>query len=47
MAALLFIAGDQREMLPHSRVMIHDPLIGGDVFGEDDGSLIGCSVVRC
>ena len=28
MAALLFIAGDEREMLPHSRVMIHDPLIG-------------------
>ena len=47
MAALLFIAGDQREMLPHSRVMIHDPLIGGDVFGEDDVSLIGCSVVGC
>ena len=31
MAALLFIAGDQREMLPHSRVMIHDPLIGGGI----------------
>ena len=28
MGALLFIAGDEREMLPHSRVMIHDPLIG-------------------
>lgn len=28
MAALLFIAGSQRDMLPHSRVMIHDPLIG-------------------
>ena len=28
MAALLFISGDEREMLPHSRVMIHDPLIG-------------------
>ena len=27
MAALLFISGDRREMLPHSRVMIHDPLI--------------------
>lgn len=32
MAALLFIAGDTREMLPHSRVMIHDPLIGGSAL---------------
>ena len=28
MGALLFIAGDEREILPHSRIMIHDPLIG-------------------
>ena len=34
MAALLFIAGDQREMLTHSRVMIHDPLIGGGIGGS-------------
>lgn len=34
MAALLFITGDQREMLPHSRVMIHDPLIGGGIGGS-------------
>ena len=34
MAALLFIAGDQREMLPHSSVMIHDPLIGGGIGGS-------------
>ncbi len=34
MAALLFIAGNQRDMLPHSRVMIHDPLIGGGVGGS-------------
>ena len=27
MAALLFVSGARREMLPHSRVMIHDPLI--------------------
>ena len=27
MAALLFISGAQRDMLPHSRLMIHDPLI--------------------
>lgn len=27
MAALLFTAGDTRDIYPHSRVMIHDPLI--------------------
>ncbi|MBP3674132.1 MAG: ATP-dependent Clp protease proteolytic subunit [Oscillospiraceae bacterium] len=27
MGAVLFAAGDQRDMLPHTRVMIHDPLI--------------------
>lgn len=34
MAALLFIAGDERLMLPHARVLIHDPLIGGGVSGS-------------
>ncbi len=34
MAALLFVAGDTRDMLPHSRVMIHDPLIGGGLGGS-------------
>ena len=34
MAALLFVAGDERDMLPHSRVMIHDPLITGGVGGS-------------
>lgn len=33
MGALLFIAGDEREILPHSRIMIHDPLIGSGVGG--------------
>jgi len=28
MGALLFISGNKREMLKHSKVMIHDPLIG-------------------
>ena len=28
--AILFAAGDTREMLPHSQVMIHDPLIAGE-----------------
>jgi len=27
MAAVLFAAGSEREILPHARVMIHDPLI--------------------
>ncbi len=27
MGALLFAAGDKRDILPHGRVMIHDPLI--------------------
>ncbi len=34
MGALLFIAGDEREILPHSRVMIHDPLIGEGAGGS-------------
>lgn len=35
----------------HQDVVVHSCLptvgIGGDVFGEDDVSLIGCSVVGC
>ena len=27
MAALLFVSGAERDLLPHSRLMIHDPLI--------------------
>ena len=34
MAALIFISGSQRDMLPHSRVMIHDPLLGGGIGGS-------------
>ena len=34
MAALLFLSGDEREMLPHSTVMIHDPLIPSGVGGS-------------
>lgn len=34
MAALLFAVGHQRDMLPHARVMIHDPLISGGVGGS-------------
>lgn len=36
MGAVLFAAGDQRDMLTHARVMIHDPLIratGGNALG--------------
>lgn len=34
MAALLFLSGDEREMLPHSTVMIHDPLIPSGIGGS-------------
>ena len=34
MGALIFIAGDERQILPHGRVMIHDPLIGGGIGGS-------------
>lgn len=27
MAGILFICGDKREMLPHSKIMLHEPLI--------------------
>lgn len=29
MGAILFLAGDDREMLPHSKIMVHDPSYGG------------------
>lgn len=29
MASLIFAAGDQRDILKHSKIMIHDPLISG------------------
>lgn len=34
MAALLFISGNERDMLPHARVMIHDPMITGGIGGS-------------
>lgn len=34
MGALLFMSGDKRDMLPHSRVMIHDPLVPGGIGGS-------------
>lgn len=34
MAALLFAVGNQRDILPHARVMIHDPLISGGIGGS-------------
>lgn len=33
MAAILFLAGKKREMLPHTRLMIHDPSFGGGSIG--------------
>ncbi len=29
MGSIFFLAGDQREMLPHTKIMIHDPMIMG------------------
>ena len=34
MAAILFLSGDKRDMLVHSKVMIHDPLIPGGIGGS-------------
>lgn len=35
MGAILFLAGEEREMLPHTRIMIHDPSYGHmDVGGR-------------
>lgn len=33
MAAILFLAGEKREMLPHTRLMIHDPSFGSGSIG--------------
>lgn len=41
MGALLFAAGDERDILPHARVMIHDPLttgISGSALGVEEAS---------
>ena len=35
MGAILFLAGEKRSMLPHTRLMIHDPSFGnGDFSGQ-------------
>lgn len=33
-AAILFCSGDQREILPHARVMIHDPMVADGISGS-------------
>lgn len=33
MGAILFLAGETRQMLPHSRIMIHDPSLDGKLGG--------------
>lgn len=33
MGAILFLAGQKREMLPHTRLMIHDPSFSGGSIG--------------
>lgn len=40
MGAILFLAGDKREMLSHTRLMIHDPAYGGgDMAGKKSHEL--------
>ena len=34
MAAVLFAAGDRREILRHGEVMMHDPLVSGGISGS-------------
>lgn len=34
MGAVLFLSGSRREILPHARVMIHDPLVAGKIGGS-------------
>lgn len=34
MGSLIFASGNSRDILPHARVMIHDPLISGGVGGS-------------
>lgn len=34
MASLLFMSGSQRDLLPHSKIMIHDPLVAGGIGGS-------------
>lgn len=34
MAAVLFCSGSKREILPHARILIHDPLISGGIGGS-------------
>lgn len=33
-AAILFCSGDQRKILPHARVMIHDPMVADGISGS-------------
>ncbi len=34
MGAILFLCGSKREIFPHARVMLHDPLIAGNLGGS-------------
>lgn len=34
MGALIFASGNKRDIVPHARVMIHDPLISGGIGGS-------------
>nr|WP_326209923.1 ATP-dependent Clp protease proteolytic subunit [uncultured Oscillibacter sp.] len=34
MAAVLFCSGAKREILPHARILVHDPVISGSIGGS-------------
>ncbi|MCR1918249.1 ATP-dependent Clp protease proteolytic subunit [Frisingicoccus caecimuris] len=34
MGAVLFVCGKERYMLPHSKLMLHEPLLGGKIGGN-------------
>ncbi|MCM1059109.1 MAG: ATP-dependent Clp protease proteolytic subunit [Eubacterium sp.] len=44
MAAIIFLAGSKREMLPHSRILIHDPAYGHLDVSDKKPHEIQCGV---
>lgn len=51
MAAVIYLAADKREILPHSRIMIHDPSFGNADFSgqkskEIEKHLVGLNKMR-
>lgn len=47
MGCLLLASGDKRSILPHTKVMIHQPLVSGDLNGkETDISIIAREITK-